>query len=429
MMKYVLSKKQFYRIAFGVFFCMVLLLARDTMITLTLLGFYLAQGIMIGLVCACGIAFLVYNRTNLKKIFSDYRIIIMGVFSVVILVPMLVKFDFQLMYCSVLFCIGFAVLLTYFIRMEEVGRYFVLLMTALALYSLIGTYLLKGLVETGTLHAPRFVNSAGTSFWNLGLVYVVDQPQYYRNFGIFREPGVYQFFIMLALFLNNCIISWRPQVQWTCNGILAVTMLSTFSTNGVIELGLFAILFFVDKECYKDKRARMVAIGLLSSIVVVLIPSFVKKDGIYRSIYSMVGKLFTLTHSSAARIESVEANLALFIRSPMVGCDLDTVFGAVKHNTTSSLLMFSIFGICGGLLSFVGWVAFVWNRKRRTLINIGYLIVFLMSFNTQNIIADIFFWLFPIMALVDRILPYLEKRKIKHGKQLGAFFKRSLKME
>jgi len=30
-----------------------------------------------------------------------------------------------------------------------------------------------------------------------------------------------------------------------------------------------------------------------------------------------------------------------------------------------------------------------------------------MSFNTQNLIANVYFWLFPMMALVERGLPML----------------------
>ena len=33
------------------------------------------------------------------------------------------------------------------------------------------------------------------------------------------------------------------------------------------------------------------------------------------------------------------------------------------------------------------------------------LVVLFASFNTQNLIADVFFWLFPVMAVVERVLP------------------------
>ena len=41
------------------------------------------------------------------------------------------------------------------------------------------------------------------------------------------------------------------------------------------------------------------------------------------------------------------------------------------------------------------------------------LVVLFMSFNTQNLIANIYFWLFPMMALVERGMPLLNKGKQK----------------
>ena len=38
-------------------------------------------------------------------------------------------------------------------------------------------------------------------------------------------------------------------------------------------------------------------------------------------------------------------------------------------------------------------------------INLALLLVLFASFNTQNLIADVFFWLFPVMAVVERVLP------------------------
>ena len=37
------------------------------------------------------------------------------------------------------------------------------------------------------------------------------------------------------------------------------------------------------------------------------------------------------------------------------------------------------------------------------------LLILFMSFNTQNLTANVFFWLFPMMALVERGLPLLNK--------------------
>ena len=39
------------------------------------------------------------------------------------------------------------------------------------------------------------------------------------------------------------------------------------------------------------------------------------------------------------------------------------------------------------------------------------LLILFLSFNTQNLVANVFFWLFPMMALVERGLPLLKRSK------------------
>ena len=38
------------------------------------------------------------------------------------------------------------------------------------------------------------------------------------------------------------------------------------------------------------------------------------------------------------------------------------------------------------------------------------LVILFLPFNTQNVIHDLFFWLFPVMALMEKGLPLLENR-------------------
>ena len=36
------------------------------------------------------------------------------------------------------------------------------------------------------------------------------------------------------------------------------------------------------------------------------------------------------------------------------------------------------------------------------------LLILFVPFNTQNVIHDMFFWLFPVMALVEKGIPFLQ---------------------
>ena len=60
-------------------------------------------------------------------------------------------------------------------------------------------------------------------------------------------------------------------------------------------------------------------------------------------------------------------------------------------------------------LNVAAWIALVWKRDRNVFGNLILLCIMFMSFNTQNLVANVFFWLFPMMALVERGLPGLKK--------------------
>ena len=64
----------------------------------------------------------------------------------------------------------------------------------------------------------------------------------------------------------------------------------------------------------------------------------------------------------------------------------------------------------GGTWSVFSWTVLVWKRERHLIGNLLLLMILFMSFNTQNLTADVFFWLFPMMALTEKCVPMLEKK-------------------
>ena len=85
------------KLAFGVFLFIMLLLARDTLITSCLLGFGRSQFLMLGLICVFGLTFLLINRRELKSIVTDKRMMAVLASAVILLLPMLIKRDWQMM--------------------------------------------------------------------------------------------------------------------------------------------------------------------------------------------------------------------------------------------------------------------------------------------------------------------------------------------
>lgn len=391
----------------------LLLLCRDALLVPSLVGFYKAQFLFLGLIALLGLGFLVANRHRLTEILRDPRLLLVAASAVICLLPMLVKRDWQLMYCSVLLCLLLGIFFSFFTEVRELAKTYVLVVTVLGVYSLLAAYVLRLGVDRGLWEMPVFYNSVGVEFYNFFLSCVPESYVKGRNFGIFREPGVYQFFLLLALYLNNDWLCWdRAWKQWCINGLLAVTMVSTFATGGVIEMGLLAVLLFFDKKWYRERKLRLAALGVIGLGIALAAVCIVKKNDLYWSVYDMFyGKFLGDNESGPDRIASIVETGKLFFTSPLVGWDLWSVLHVSLNVTSSTMILFSGFGILGGVFHVLPWLALVWKKERKFWVNGAYLVILLMSFNTQNLIADIFLWLFPMMALTDRVVPRLADRR------------------
>lgn len=403
-----------WKIAFCIYFFAMLLVARDTMIAGAILTIEVAQFVSLGLMVLGGIVFLIVNREHLKEILLDQRMIMVVVSTVVILFPMLVKRDWQLMYFSVLMCLYFAVFLTFYASSEQLGKVYIIIISLLSVYSLLCLYILKPLVLSETITVSQFTNSADHSFYNFGLAYAPTWWWYYRNYGIFREPGVYQFFIIIALYMNMYMIKWsRTWISWFYSILLSITMITTYSTNGVVELLLIWSVLFFDKKLYEIPWIKIIALMGTLFLVSITVYSLMEQTLLYVFFDRVFSKLFSHTISMSARVKAIIVDLYLFLNKPFLGDKLATVLHSVDHNTTSTMIMFAIWGIVGGFFHVAGWIALVWEKNRKIWINLVLLLVLFMSFNTQNLIADVFFWMFPMMALIERGLPLLKLERFR----------------
>ena len=133
----------------------------------------------------------------------------------------------------------------------------------IALFSIAAYFLYK--VAPGAFGAfPRQLwRNHSVLFVNLWLSVVpVGMQDYFRNFGIFYEPGIFQFYLNIALlielFSNKKINVFRVLV-------LTVAVITTLSTNGYISIvlvffayGLFVILGSGNRDkIYRKNRDKI----------------------------------------------------------------------------------------------------------------------------------------------------------------------------
>ena len=395
----------------GMFLYLFLLqiLARSTMYTSAFVGARPAQVAVVGLAGIAAVIFLLHNRKNLKSILTDRRMIALAVAAVLILGPMLIKQDWQLMYFTILLCIFFAVFVTYFTTVEELGKYYVLIMAFLSVASLVGLFVLKPLVHAGVLSGNNFDSPGGWHMFHFGLTFVCDKNEMMhdtmRAFGIFREPGLFQVFLFIAIHLNNDCVRWDKQWHmWVLDGILFLSMLTSFATGGVLALGLYIVFLFFDKGLYRNRRMQILAVAAVI-IGIVLIVYAVGQGGTWAyELVGMVEKIFDKNDSYTDRVDAIVSDAKYFFASPVFGSDMAEVLYAVPNNTATSPILFAVFGIVGGCAHVLSWVAFVWKKERHWIGNLILLVILFVPFNTQNVMPDMFFWLFPVMALTQRCL-------------------------
>ena len=416
MKQYPLFHNRAGKLAFGFFLLAMLFLSRDTLFSSCLMGFAKSQILMLGLVAALGVVFLWVNRKEFQLILKDRRMLLILASSLVLVLPMAVKRDWQLMYFSILFCVLTGVFLTYFTSCSDVAKIYVVLLVVLGMYSIFATYVLRKLAMAGMIQPAVFENSKGWEFFDFVFAYAVNLKYWHRNCGIFREPGVYQFFVLLAVYLNNYWVDWNRQWKlWFCNVALAFTMLTTFAIGGFAELGLFIVFVYIDKKWYREKWGKIAGVSFTAAMIAVIGYVVYRvlwtyfEDTILYEFYDMFIRLFTKSDSATDRWDAIVTNLRFMFQNPLVGDTIANVLHGTEHNTSSTLLLFAILGLMGGTLNVAAWIALLWKRERKIIGNLILMVTMFMSFNTQNLTANVFFWLFPMMALVERGLPLIKK--------------------
>ena len=406
-------------LAFAAMF-LLLVFCRDTYITHFVVNLEISTAITMGVVCLTGIAFLICNRRNLKAVFTDRRMLLLAVAALVALVPMLVKQDWTMMYFSILFCICVGVFFSYFATVEEMAKVYVLTLAPIVVYGLLATYVFLPLLEMGLYSMPVFTYECG-DYLNYGLCWVAyrDTIHYFRLYTIFREPGVTQFFLILGLYMNNYWITWQNRrTYWALNLLLAAAVAATLSTTGMVELMLLIPAIFIDKKLYRDKRIVKAAVAACVVGVLALFAIFLQGGALWAQVWEIVDKLMNATSSGSgfARFDAIVENMKLFAQSPLVGKSVEQTMhnpALYDGNISASTILFAIWGIAGGVFHVVCWFALVWKKNSGSLTSLMILFLLAFSINSQGFVADLFIWLFPVMALSQRVLPCLPGQKPK----------------
>ncbi len=402
-----LTGNKAYNCVWALWLLAMLYLCRDSLLSNIVIGFLPSYLLQIFLFIV-GFSILIWrNRSRLVSLASNKRTLFVIALAVIFLFPMLAKRDWQMMYFSVLFALVYSVTVTFWVDIRTLSRLYVIVMGLLACASLLCTYCFRFIADAGIAVPPVIVNAQNTAYYNYMVSAVYIGSLKWRNLGIFREPGAYQFFLILALYLHNDICEWEKcGFYWLINILLGLTMLTTLAYGGIVEMALLVVVLFFEKGWYKTRHGQFIAIG--SILVLVAAYNIIHWiDGpIWGEIWMLKHKFSMGGDSVTDRFGSIIVNSKLFLQSPLVGQKVSTILyhPDILNNTSSTTIVMAMFGVFGALLHIGSWITLTWKRNRCVVYNLLFALILAMAFNTENLIADIFLWLFPIMAVCEKIL-------------------------
>lgn len=316
--------------------------------------------ILIGTLIILGIKSL--KKLNIRRI--SYTSISCAILCILVLLSGIINGDLRTgyFYKCIILILSFKVTET--MDLKDFAQKFEKILFILASVSVVCTLIAEVSLSVFSVF-PVFFNSAHTPFYNMGLYMIPTSAQLLRNYGIFREPGVYQMFLMIALLFH---VYYSEEIKKSHIIVFISSIILTFSTTGYIALAFFVLLFLIKKnESFSDNKKKYIIIFLL---IVGIIYMVTQTDLL--SSNGMVFNKFSNTKRTTmiARYSSIFANLEIWRKNPIFGSGLISVsemfpiltnqlYGkAVSHNTNTLLCELSTYGIIYTAILVYGYVKF-----------------------------------------------------------------------
>jgi hypothetical protein len=296
--------------------------------------------------------------------------------------------------------ITLSLLITTIIPLSTFIVYYDKIITLLACLSLVGygSYqLFSGIVR----FFPTVTNIANREFYNLFVTYI---PNYgyggvlIRNWGVFREPGVFQMYLVFGLLIQLFI--YRDSSKFSVL-IYIITIATTFSTTAYIALFITLAAYFLFKsyDTYKKHEKKILFI-IIFLVIVTGVVLYSEQTISYLGF--VFNKLEDIGHgSTVARVASVTVNLLVFFENPLLGAgfnklsDIFPIYSLqqtgyfARDNTNMILIQFASHGLIYGVI----WILGYWKLSSKLT----------CSLNQKNTKKLLFFVVFMIIFIGENL--------------------------
>lgn len=281
-------------------------------------------------------------------------------------------------------------LFTLFVSYEEFKEYFYIIIRFLAIYSLI-TFVLSVIFPSLMDFLP-YVERNGTSYHNAIFSIVSDSTYVTRNFGIFWEPGAYSIYLNVALYFEL----FENKFDLRRVILLAVTILSTLSTLGIVCMAILFCAFLTTDNKVTSKRIKgMVLVAGAFGLVFLVIYG---GDFIYHVFNKLKFSGNTVNDSTAVRINAIIYPFNTFLSEPYFGVGYDQYLFIQERfcdnmATCTFINWLCLFGVVGGIIPILGCLRFFTINNHKFITNCALFVFTMFLFSTENFIIITFIYM------------------------------------
>ena len=305
----------------------------------------------------CAVLVIIYFTKKHMKI-NKLQHVVALVFCIFLLSNKLFTDDPSAFSMVLIVLIAIAFVFTQLLSFDEFVNYYTKAMVILCLYSVICTYTVIFFNDFFSALLPTFVHIGNNmKFIDAGFCFI-HSPMYgvdYRNYSVFTEPGVYQFYINLAMMLDLWS-SKADKYKYIRILIYIITLISTFSTTGII-VGLMIICAYLTQKRNVDNRKRNLKVPIIITILIAIGCYYIMPE-LNNLINYSIAKLAG-GGSYNSRTGSLLAYLFAWLEKPIIGWGYTagTTEAAqlylsqyTEHNTNTTFSNFAFFGLLYGAL-------------------------------------------------------------------------------
>lgn len=367
----------------------------NTLYTSIKIIFYLICCVVLGVNC-------ITNNLIKKQSF-----IIFVILCVTILMSMLFNQDIDFRYAYKIFILLLCLIISSRFKFSLVSAIFTKFIYIISCISLF-VYALVIIFPSILDFFPLIINKANTVFYNLYICVVFKSDNYLtlRNTSIFREPGVFMEYLVLAIFIEafyNKTINKKRLL------VFVISLITTYSTTGVFILILSMAGLYYKQIKSKISVSKIFGFFIITSIVIYTI---FFNNHINSLLFNKLSNADNV--STIARVGSLKIPIAIFFDNILIGVGISSflpnwyeyshnIYGIIldEGQSTNTLTnTFAMFGFSTGIIYILGLYGFsgIISHNTKT-IKILTIITLGLMFSSQNMPYSIFFNLILIYGI------------------------------